>query len=76
MHNLLYHRLRERRMNHKEKYQIALTLELIHKLIFAMNYIPHLLLLFAFYWTGNFVRDLVPSYQNHIPYNVEDIRGF
>ena len=27
-------------MNRKEKYQIALTLELIHKLIFAMNYIP------------------------------------
>ena len=54
MHNLLYHRLRERRMNRKEKYQIALTLELIHKLIFAELY-THLLLLFAFYWTGNFI---------------------
>ena len=34
--------------------------------IFTMNYMPHLLLPFAFYWTGNRILDLVTSYEDHM----------
>ena len=34
--------------------------------ILTMNYTPHLLVPFAFLWTGNCILDLVTSCQNHI----------
>ena len=55
--NFLYLCLRESRISNKEKYGIAMTLELIpvepHIIILSINYVPHLLLTFAIYRTGN-----------------------
>ena len=47
-----------------------MVLELIHvepyTIFLAMNYMPHLLLPFAYYWTGNHKWDLVISDQSHM----------
>ena len=49
---------------------MAMVLESItvetHTTFVAMNYMPHLILPFAFYWTGNHILDLVISYQSHM----------
>lgn len=49
---------------------MAMVLELItvetHTAFVAMNYMPYLILHFAFYWTGNHILDLVILYQSHM----------
>ena len=53
-----------------------MTLELIpvksHTAVLAINVMPHLLLPFAFFWTGNHIWVLVISYQNHM-HEVSDL---
>ena len=55
-----------------------MTLELIpvksHAIVLAINVMPHLLLPFAFFWTGNHIWVLVISYQNH-KHEVSDLDG-